>query len=143
MRKPIKPMDDFWKQMLEELERTTDEEWGRFIEEFEQERKPMGETTDLSNKVLDLVDAIDHEQLIRLCDISLVIEKDILDCYGDTLSITWVNIYEGEELLGSIDLPAYGDTRFIPYVNTIEKQPFLRHIIELLETRVQLQGGNK
>ena len=41
----------------------------------------MSETTDLCNKVLDLVDAINHEQLIRLCDISLVIEKDILDCY--------------------------------------------------------------
>ena len=91
MRKPIEPiepMDDFWKQMLDELENTTSEEWGRFIEEFEQERKPMGETTDLCNKVLDLVDIVDHEQLIRLCDISLVIEKDILDCYGDTLSIT-------------------------------------------------------
>lgn len=140
MTKLIKPMDDFWKQMLDELNNTTDEEWGRFIGEFEQERKPMGETTDLSNKVLDLVDAIDHEQLIRLCDISLVIEKDILDCYGDTLSITLVNIYKGEELLGCIDLPAYGDTRCILYVKTIEKQPFLRHIIELLETRVQLQG---
>lgn len=100
----------------------------------------MSETTDLCNKVLDLVDAIDHEQLIRLCDISLVIEKDILDGYGDTLSITWVNIYKGEELLGSIDFPAYGDTRFIQYVNTTEKQPLLRNIIELLETRVQLQG---
>lgn len=140
MTKPIKPMDDFWKQMLDELNNTTDEEWGRFIEEYEREMKPMIETTDLCNKVLDLVDAIDHEQLIRLCDISLVIEKDILDCYGDTLSITLVNIYKGEELLGSIDLPAYGDTRFIQYVNTIEKQSFLRHIIELLETRVQLQG---
>lgn len=103
----------------------------------------MIETTDLCNKVLDLVDAIDHEQLIRLCDISLVIEKDILDCYGDTLSVTLVNIYKGEQLLGCIDLPAYGDTRFILYVKAIEKQPFLRHIIELLETRVQLQGVNK
>lgn len=100
----------------------------------------MSETTDLCNKVLDLVDTVKHEQLIRLCDISLVIEKDILDCYGDTLSITWVNIYKGEELLGSIDLPAYGDTRFIQYVNTIEKQPFLLCVIDLLETRVQLQG---
>lgn len=61
----------------------------------------MGETTDLCNKVLDLVDTINREQLIRLCDISLVIEKDILDCYGDTLSITLVNIYKGEELLPS------------------------------------------
>ena len=103
----------------------------------------MIETTDLCNKVLDLVDAINHEQLIRLCDISLVIEKDILDCYGDTLSVTLVNIYKGEELLGCIDLPAYGDTRFILYVKIIEKQPFLQNIIELLETRVQLQGVNK
>lgn len=100
----------------------------------------MSEITDSCNKVLDLVDTVKHEQLIRLCDISLVIEKDILDCYGDTLSITWVNIYKGEELLGCIDLPAYGDTRFIQYVNTIEKQSFLLHIIDLLETRVQLQG---
>lgn len=103
----------------------------------------MIETTDLCNKVLDLVDTIDHEQLIRLCDISLVIEKDILDCYGDTLSVTLVNIYKGEELLGCIDFPAYDDTRFILYVKAIEKQPFLRHIIELLETRVQLQGETK
>lgn len=140
MMKPIPPADDFWKQMLEELEKTTDEEWTQLIEDYEREMKPMIETTDLCNKVLDLVDAIDHEQLIRLCDISLVIEKDILDCYGDTLSITLVNIYKGEELLGCIDLPAYGDTRFILYVKTIEKQPFLQNIIELLETRVQLQG---
>lgn len=139
----IEPMDDFWKQMLDELNNTTDEEWSLFIEEYEQERKPMSEITDLCNKVLDLVDTVKHEQLIRLCDISLVIEKDILDCYGDTLSVTLVNIYKGEELLGCIDLPVYGDTRFVQYVNTIEKQPFLRHIIELLETRVQLQGGNK
>lgn len=103
----------------------------------------MSETTDLCNKVLDLVDAINHEQLIRLCDISLVIEKDILDCYGDTLSITWVNIYNGEQLLGCIDFPAYGDTRFIQYVNTIEKQSFLLHIIDLLEIRVQFQGESK
>ena len=139
----IEPMDDFWKQMLDELNNTTDEEWSLFIEEYEQERKPMSEITDLCNKVLDLVDTVKHEQLIRLCDISFVIEKDILDCYGDTLSVTLVNIYKGEELLGCIDLPVYGDTRFVQYVNTIEKQPFLRHIIELLETRVQLQGGNK
>lgn len=100
----------------------------------------MSETTDLSNKVLDLVYAIDHEQLIRLLDISLVIEKGTLDEYGGLLSIISVNIYKGEELLACIDLPAYGNTRFVPYVNTIEKQPFLRHLIELLETRVQLQG---
>lgn len=136
----IEPMDDFWKQMLDELNNTTEEEWTQLIEDYEREMKPMNETIDLSNKVLDLVDAIDHEQLIRLCDISLVIEKDVLDCYGDTLSVTVVNIYKGEELLGCIDLPAYGDTRFVLYVKTIEKQPFLRHIIELLETRVQLQG---
>lgn len=136
----IEPMDDFWKQMLYELENTTDEEWTQLFEDYEREMKPMIETTDLCNKVLDLVDAINHEQLIRLCDISLVIEKDTLDCYGDTLSITLVNIYKGEELLACIDLPAYGDTRFIVYVKIIEKQPFLRHIIELLETRVQLQG---
>ena len=103
----------------------------------------MSETTDLCNKVLDLVDAIDHEQLIRLCDISLVVEKDIMDTYGDLLSVTLVNIYKGEELLACIDFPAYGDTYLIPYVNTIEKQSFLRHIIELLETRVQLQGEIK
>lgn len=100
----------------------------------------MSETTDLCNKVLDLVDTVKHEQLIRLCDISLVIEKDTLDEYGGLLSIILVNIYRGEELLACIDLPAYGDTRFVPYVKTIEKQLFLRHIIELLETRVQLQG---
>ena len=27
MSKPIKPMDDFWKQMLDELDNTTNEEW--------------------------------------------------------------------------------------------------------------------
>lgn len=139
----IEPMDDFWKQMFDELENTTSEQWIKFIEEFEKERKPMIEITDLSNKVLYLVDAIDHEQLIRLCDISLVIEKDLMDTYGDLLSVTLVNIYKGEQLLGCIDLPAYGDTRFILYVKAIEKQPFLRHIIELLETRVQLQGETK
>lgn len=141
----IEPMDDFWKQMLQDLNNTTDDEWSQFIENYENESevKPMNETTDLCNRVLDLVDTIDHEKLIRLCDISLVIEKDLMDTYGGLLSVTLVNIYKGEELLGCIDFPAYGDTYFIPYVNTIEKQSFLRHIIELLETRVQLQGGNQ
>ena len=27
MTKPIKPMDDFWKQMFDELNNTTSEEW--------------------------------------------------------------------------------------------------------------------
>lgn len=129
--------------MLEELEKTTDEEWTQLFEDYEREMKTMFEITDLCDRVLDLVDTIDHEQLIILCDISLVIEKDILNRYGDTLSVTLVNIYKGEELLGCIDLPAYGDTRFILYVKAIEKQPFLQNIIELLETRVQLQGETK
>lgn len=137
--KPIEPMDDFWKQMFDELENTTDEQWMQLIEDYERRNRPMSETTDLCNKVLDLVEAINHEQLIKLCDISLVIEKDIMDTYGDLLSVTLVNIYKGEELLCCIDLPAYGDTDIVMYVNTIEKQPFLQHIIKLLETRVQLQ----
>lgn len=139
----IKPMDDFWKQMFAELENTTDEEWSRFIKEYEQEMKPMIEISDLCDKVLDLVETINHEQLIRLCDISLVIEKDIMDTYGDVLSTTLINIYKGEKLLCSIDFPAYGDTYLILYDKTIEKQSFLQHIIKLLETRVQLQGENK
>lgn len=40
MRKPIPPVDDFWKQMLDELDKTTDEEWDNFFEEFKQEEKP-------------------------------------------------------------------------------------------------------
>lgn len=28
----IEPMDDFWKQMLDELENTTNEEWMQLIE---------------------------------------------------------------------------------------------------------------
>lgn len=137
--KPIEPMDYFWKQIFDELENTTDEQWEQLVKDLGWEVKPMSETTDLCNHVLDLVEAINHEQLIRLCDISLVIEKDIMDTYGDLLSVTLVNIYKGEELLCCIDLPAYGDAYIVMYVNTIGKEPFLQHIIQLLETRVQLQ----
>lgn len=33
----IEPMDDFWKQMLDELEKTTSEEWMQLIEDYERE----------------------------------------------------------------------------------------------------------
>lgn len=42
----IEPMDDFSKQMLEELEKTTDEEWTQLIEDYERENRPMFEASE-------------------------------------------------------------------------------------------------
>ena len=47
MMKPIPPADNFWKQMLEELNNTTEEEWSQFIEEYEKECKPMENVVEL------------------------------------------------------------------------------------------------
>lgn len=47
MSKPMPPMDDFWKQMLDDLNNTTDEEWTQFIEEYERECQPMNENKQL------------------------------------------------------------------------------------------------
>ena len=141
MRKPIEPMDDFWKQILQDLNNTTDEEWSQFIEEYEKEIKPMQDTLELCNKILNLIESLDNPYFLRFDELSIIIEYDTMDTYGDVLSKVFISIYEEEELVCGIDSPAYGDTRFILYVKIIEKQPFLRHIIELLEARVQLQGG--
>lgn len=103
----------------------------------------MEEKTELCDKILDLIRALDCPQLIRLREISIVVETDVTDTYGDIISIIFATIYKEENTIGAIDFPSYGETRFILYVNTIEKQPFLQNIIELLETRVQLQGKTK
>lgn len=137
MIKPIEPMDDFWKQLLEDLENTTDEEWSQFIEDYERECKPMNDTLELCNEILRLIESMDNPYFIRLDKLSIIVEYDTLDTYGDLLSKVFISIYEEEELVYGIDLPAYGDVYAISYTKSIEKIPFLQHVVELLKLRLE------
>lgn len=102
-------------------------------------RKPMEEKTELCDKILDLIRALDCPQLIRLREISIVVETDVTDTYGDIISIIFATIYKEENSVGAIDFPSYGDTRFVEYVKCVETIPLLQHILNLLESRFSIK----
>ena len=68
----IEPMDDFWKQMLDELENTTSEEWMQLIEDYERENRPMLEAIELCNQILELIEDLNEPRLLRFDDITIV-----------------------------------------------------------------------
>ena len=97
------------------------------------------EKTELCDKILDLIRVLDCPQLIRLGEISIVVETDVTDIYGDTISIMFATIYKEENTIGAIDFPSYGDTRFVKYIKCVETIPLLQHILNLLESRFSIK----
>lgn len=136
MNKPVKPMDDFWKQMFDELENTTSEEWMQLIEDYERENRPMLEAIELCNTILELIEDLGEPSFLRFDDISIVNEFGEFDCYGDKCSDMYVRIYREEKLVLFIDKTTY-DGIVYDCDRTVDKIPFLQHIIELLKLKLE------
>ena len=98
----IEPMDDFWKQMLDELENTTNEEWMQLIEDYERENRPMLEAIELCNQISELIEDLNEPRLLRFDDITIVSSLGSYDCYGDKCSYMVVKIYTEDERTGVI-----------------------------------------
>lgn len=137
MRKPIKPMDDFWKQMLDELEKTTSEEWMQLIENYERENRPMLEAIELCNQILKLIENLGEPSLLRFDDITIVNEFGEYDCYGDKCSDMFVRIYKEEKLVLFIDKTTYDGVVYELIDRDVDKIFFLQHIVELLKLRLE------
>ena len=88
-----KPMDDFWKQMFDELENTTNEQWMQFVEDYERENRPMSAAIELCNTILKLIEDLGKPSFLRFDDISIVNDFGEYDCYGDKCSDMYVRIY--------------------------------------------------
>lgn len=137
MTKPIKPMDDFWKQMFDELNNTTSEEWMQLIEYYERENRPMLEAIELCNQILELIENLGEPSFLRFDDISIVNEFGSYDCYGDKCSDMFVKIYTQEKLDLFIDKTTYYGVEYEVTNREIDKISFLQHIVELLKLRLE------
>lgn len=132
----IEPMDDFWKQMLEELDNTTSEEWMQLIEDYERENRPMLIAIELCNQILELIENLGEPSFLRFDDISIVNEFGEYDCYGDKCSDMYIRVYRDEKLVLFIDKTTY-DGVVYNCDRTVDKIPFLQHIVELLKLRLE------
>ena len=137
MTKPIKPMDDFWKQMFDELNNTTSEEWMQLIEDYERENRPMLEVIELCNQILELIEDLNEPRLLRFDDITIVSSFGEYDCYGDKCSDMFVKIYTEEKLDLFIDKTTYYGVQYEITNREIDKISFLQHIFELLKLRLE------
>lgn len=136
MNKPIKPMDDFWEQMFDELENTTAEEWMQLIEDYEIKNRPMLQAIELCNTILELIEDLGEPSFLRFDDISIVNDFGEYDCYGDKCSDMYVRVYREEKLVLFIDKTTYDGTVY-DCDRTVDKIPFLQHIVELLKLRLE------
>lgn len=133
----IEPMDDFWKQMLDELNNTTSEEWMQFVEDYERENRPMFIATELCNQILELIEDLGEPSFLRFDDITIVNEFDSYDCYGDKCSDMYTKIYQEEKFVLFIDKTTYYGVEYEVSNREINKISFLQHIIELLKLRLE------
>lgn len=132
-----KTIDDFWKQMFDELENTTSEEWMQFVEDYERENRPMLEATELCNTILELIEDLGEPRLLRFDEITIVNEFGSYDCYGDKCSDMFVCIYQEEKLVLFIDKATYDGVVYEFIDISVDKIFFLQHIVELLKLRLE------
>lgn len=133
----IELMDDFWKQMLQDLDNTTDEEWSQFIEDYERENRPMLKAIELCNQILELIENLGEPSFLRFDDIFIVSSFGEYDCYGDKCSDMFVRIYEEEKLVLFIDKTTYDGVVYELIDRDVDKIFFLQHIVELLQLRLE------
>lgn len=135
--KPIEPMDDFWKQMFDELENTTDEQWMQLIEDYERENQPMLKAIELCNQILELIEYLGEPRLLRFDDITIVNEFGSYDCYGDKCSDMFIRIFTEEKLVLFIDKTTYDGVIYELIDRDVDKIFFLQHIVELLKLKLE------
>lgn len=137
MRKPIKPIDDFWEQMFDELENTTSEEWMQLIEDYERENRPMLEAIELCNRILELIEDLGEPSFLRFDDVTIVSTFGEYDCYGDKCSDMFVQIYVDKDLKCFIDKTTYDGIYYHIEDRKLNTQWFLQHVIKLLKLRLE------
>lgn len=137
MIKPIPPADDFWKQMLDELNNTTEEEWSQFIEEYEKECKPMENVVELCCQIIDLLKDLNEPRFLRFDDVTIVTSYRMFDCYNDKYFKVFTKVYKDETLQLFIDKTTYYGVEYEVTNREIDKISFLQHIVELLKLRLE------
>lgn len=136
-----KPMDDFWEQMFDELENTTNEEWMQLIEDYERRNRPMFAAIELCNTILELIEDLGEPWLLRFDEITIVNEFGSYDCYGDKCSDVFICIYQEEKLVLLIDKTTYDGVVYEFLDRDVDKIFFLQHIVELLKLRLDKIGA--
>lgn len=90
----------------------------------------------LSEQIIQLLEKLDYPQLVRMGDISLVIERDIRDCYGDVLSEIDISIFVHETLVFSVYIE-YGSVYFYSSTHVYNNIHVLQSVVEELHKRLQ------
>ena len=132
----IDATNDFWKQMFDELENTTNEQWMQFVEDYERGNRPMLEAIELCNQILELIEDLGEPSFLRFDDITIVNTFGEYDCYGDKCSDTYTRIYREEKLILFIDKTTY-DGVVYDCDRDVDKIFFLQYIVELLKLRLE------
>lgn len=90
----------------------------------------------LSEQIIQLLEKLDYPQLVRIGDISLVIERDIRDCYGDVLSEVDVSIFVNETLVFDVYIE-YGSVYYYSGTHIYNNIQVLQTAVEELQKRIQ------
>lgn len=90
----------------------------------------------LSEKIMELLEKLDLPQLVRIGDISLVVERDIRDCYGDVLSEVDVSIFVNETLVFDVYIE-YGNVYYYDGSRIYNNIQVLQTVVEELQKRIQ------
>lgn len=90
----------------------------------------------LSEKIIQLLEKLDYPQLVRMGDISLVIERDIRDCYGDVLSEIDISIFVNETLVFDVYIE-YGSVYYYSGTHMYNNIQVLQSVVEELYKRLQ------
>lgn len=90
----------------------------------------------LSEKIMELLEKLELPQLVRIGDISLVVERDIRDCYGDVLSEVDVSIFVNETLVFDVYIE-YGNVYYYSGTHMYNNIQVLQSVVEELYKRLQ------
>ena len=90
----------------------------------------------LSEKIMELLEKLELPQLVRIGDISLVIERDIRDCYGDVLSEIDISIFVNETLVFDVYIE-YGSVYYYDGSRIYNNIQVLQTVVEELQKRIQ------
>lgn len=90
----------------------------------------------LSEQIIQRLEKLDYPQLVRMGDISLVVERDIRDCYGDVLSEVDVSIFVNETLVFDVYIE-YGNVYYYSGTHMYNNIQVLQTVVEELQKRIQ------
>lgn len=90
----------------------------------------------LSEKILQLLQQLDLPQLVRIGDLSIVVKRDIRDCYGDLLSDVDVSIFVHETFVFNVYVE-YGQVYYYSGTHVYNNIQVLQAVVEELEKRTQ------